>query len=215
MLKYDKRKARIKQTALEHSSTTPNSEQKMSPHPPIVRWGLVLPLAAVALAFYLSLDDQVQNILSSLSPSPQERHCYQGVRTAFSPDSAVLSADCFTVQDGKFVQVSAAAPAGEQEDVQAGYAYPGLWDGHGHLLQYGEFLHSVDLFRSESFDEVRRRLLGYLDRNPGVGGPDEWIRGVGWDQMALGAMPTAVCSRLASMLNQGGTNMEGGVCRTC
>jgi hypothetical protein len=158
-------------------------------HPPIVRWGLVLPLAAVALAFYLGLDDQVQSIISSLSPTSRQTFCYQGVKTASWLETT--PAECFTVQDGKFVDVSS-KPQGQQVNVEEGYAYPGLWDGHGHLLQYGEFLHSVDLFRSESFDEVRRRLLGYLDRNPGVGGPDAWIRGIGWDQMALGGMPTAV-----------------------
>lgn len=158
-------------------------------NPPFVRWGLVLPLAVVALAFYLGLDDQVQSLLSSLSPSPRQTYCYRGVKTADQ------SANCFTVQDGRFSEVETRVDT-DQVHVREGYAYPGLWDGHGHLLQYGEFLHSVDLFGSESVDEVTRRLLDYLDANPGVGGRDEWIRGVGWDQMALGAMPTAVCSLL-------------------
>ena len=167
-------------------------EERMDHHdPPIVRWGLVLPLAAAAVAFYFGLDDHVQSVVSSLSSSSSskgETFCYQGVKT---PSWAEIpSANCFTVRDGKFFEV---APASEGVEVQSGFAYPGLWDGHGHLLQYGEFLHSVDLFGSESFDDVRRRLLGYLDGNPGVGGAEEWVRGVGWDQMALGGMPTAVC----------------------
>lgn len=166
------------------------------PHSPIVRWGLVLPLAAVALAFFLGLDDHVQSILSSLSPSSRQTYCYEGVRTSSLAETPATT--CFTVQDGKFVEVSASRE-GQQASMQDGYAYPGLWDGHGHLLQYGEFLHSVDLFGSESFDEVKGRLLGYLDNNPGVGGPEEWIRGVGWDQMALGGMPTAV--RLLDLLD--------------
>lgn len=63
---------------------------------------------------------------------------------------------------------------------------------HGHLQQYGEFLHSVDLFGSSSIADVRERLLSYLASHEGVGGRDDWIRGIGWDQMALGGMPTAV-----------------------
>lgn len=169
--------------------------------PAIVRWGLVLPLAAVALAFYLGLDDQLQSVLSSLTPSARQTYCYEGVKT--SSLSGSPAATCFTVQDGRFAEVSvsdAGREGGQQAvDTQPGYAYPGLWDGHGHLLQYGEFLHSVDLFGSESVEEVGRRLLGYLDRNPGVGGPEEWIRGVGWDQMALGGMPTAVRFLLNSL----------------
>jgi predicted amidohydrolase YtcJ len=74
----------------------------------------------------------------------------------------------------------------------SGYVIPGLWDGHGHLLQYGEFLHSVDLFGSDSLDEVRRRIKVYLQDNPGAGTSSSWLRGVGWDQTLLGRMPTAV-----------------------
>jgi hypothetical protein len=161
-------------------------------HPPPIRWGLFLPVAVVALALYLrpDLEHKARSFLSSSSTQlGQETYCYQGIKAPPSSDAGVT---CFTVKDGKFTDVFA-PDDGHEVDVLGGYAYPGLWDGHGHLLQYGEFLHSVDLFRSESFDEVRRRLEGYLDRHPGVGGKDEWIRGIGWDQMALGGMPTAVC----------------------
>ncbi|KAB5571877.1 amidohydrolase family-domain-containing protein [Coniochaeta sp. 2T2.1] len=153
-------------------------------HPPPIRWSLLLPLAGVAFAFYLGLDDQVQSVISSLSPSLRQTYCYAGVK------ATTLDTNCFTVEDGKFHDVSA-RDAAHRVNEQPGYAYPGLWDGHGHLLQYGEFLHGVDLFGSETFEEVRRRLGVYLDEHPGVGGEEEWVRGVGWDQMALGGMPTA------------------------
>ena len=68
-----------------------------------------------------------------------------------------------------------------------------MLDQHGHLSLYGEFLHSVDLFGSSSIEEARDRLAAYISKNKGVGTKDDWIRGVGWDQMALGGMPTAVC----------------------
>lgn len=65
---------------------------------------------------------------------------------------------------------------------------------HGHLAAYGEFLHSVDLFGTSSIADVHAKLADYLSQHEGVGGDDDWIRGIGWDQMALGGMPTAVCA---------------------
>lgn len=51
----------------------------------------------------------------------------------------------------------------------------------------------MDLFGSTSFKEARDRLKDYLLAHEGVGSRENWIRGVGWDQMVLGEMPTAVC----------------------
>src|SRR5205085_2419562 len=118
-------------------------------------------------------------------------YCYQhGVRTG-AEDAP--HAQCFQVtSDGRFAAVLSSTETAATNEMLPGHAIPGLWDGHGHLLQYGEFLHSVDLFGASSFDEVNRRIVAYVDAHPGAGGRDSWIRGVGWDQMALGAMPTAV-----------------------
>lgn len=69
---------------------------------------------------------------------------------------------------------------------------------HGHLGQYGEFIHSADLFGASSIDDIHARLAAYLSEHQGAGGKDDWIRGIGWDQMALGAMPTAVCLSCAA-----------------
>ncbi|KAI1145893.1 amidohydrolase [Nemania diffusa] len=119
-----------------------------------------------------------------------ETHCYQGIRTNGAVDAGV---NCFSVSStGKFSKVfSASSDSKLAETAHPGYAMPGLWDGHGHLLQYGEFLNSVDLFGSKTMDEIRSRVHKYVDEHPGAGSAQEWIRGVGWDQMALGAMPTA------------------------
>ncbi|KAI0012483.1 amidohydrolase family-domain-containing protein [Xylariaceae sp. FL0662B] len=118
-----------------------------------------------------------------------ETRCYQSVRT----NAAEPYANCFAVSPaGKFSKVFTAP--GDSELVRSaspGFAMPGLWDGHGHLLQYGEFLNSVDLFGSASMDDARSRVRRYVDENPGVGSEGEWVRGVGWDQMVLGRMPTA------------------------
>jgi hypothetical protein len=148
-----------------------------------------------------------------------QTYCYQAVRTAaaISPSSQPGEGDCFEVlAGGVFGRVFSSgggddddddslrltsgsgveAPGGgggdEQPEIRKGYVLPGLWDGHGHLLQYGEFLHSADLFGADSPEEVRRRLRVYLAANPGVGGKGEWARGIGWDQMVMGGMPFAV-----------------------
>ncbi|KAF4977047.1 hypothetical protein FZEAL_6364 [Fusarium zealandicum] len=131
----------------------------------------------------------------SSSRANASTYCYAGVRTH---DSELPAAQCFSVVDGVFTAVHAEVlPAGGDEEAQSrpetsnGYAIPGLWDGHGHLLQYGEFLHSVDLFGAQSLQEVRTRIKTYLGANPGAGSSDNWLRGVGWDQTFFGRMPTA------------------------
>lgn len=169
----------------------------------LLRWGLLLLSAAVvALAVALGL----QQPLTGFSPTSSStsstattttQYCYRDVRTH---DQEKPSARCFSVVDGLFGRVlsedeaaSDTPPADAAVVVEdPGYVMPGLWDGHGHLLQYGEFLHSVDLFGSESLDDVRARIKAYLDANPGAGTRDQWVRGVGWDQTAFGRMPTAV-----------------------
>ncbi|KAH9906744.1 amidohydrolase family-domain-containing protein [Xylariomycetidae sp. FL2044] len=119
-----------------------------------------------------------------------ETHCYQSVRTG---STASADVNCFEVSPtGKFSKVFKADSESDlARNADSGYAMAGLWDGHGHLFQYGEFLNSVDLFGSKSLDDVRSRVREYVDMHPGVGSKEEWVRGVGWDQMALGRMPTA------------------------
>lgn len=122
-----------------------------------------------------------------------ETHCYQSVRTHAAAGPHV---DCFTVApSGVFSKVFRSEPASSlAQAARPGYVIPGLWDGHGHLVQLGESLNSVDLFGSSSFDQVRRRVKDYLAENSSSGTKQEWVRGIGWDQMTLGHMPTAVSS---------------------
>ncbi len=133
-------------------------------------------------------------VVSWLSPAPAGpqlgTYCYASVVT-LADDKPIADAGprCFSVENGHFTSVAAATPSSE---ILPGHVIPGLWDGHGHLIMYGEFLASVDLFGSSSAADVRGRLRTYLDAHPGVGGHDVWLRGFGWDQMAMGgAMPTA------------------------
>lgn len=154
---------------------------------PIAKWGIGLSAAAGVVA--LAVVRFQQPLLGGLTPdagAPQT-YCYQGVRTH---DDAQPAAQCFTVEDGRFTRVFPWDDA--SLTTVPGFVIPGLWDGHGHLLQYGEFLHSVDLFGAATFEDVRGRLRNFVDANPGAGSEAEWVRGVGWDQDAYGRMPTAV-----------------------
>ncbi|RYP08475.1 hypothetical protein DL765_008769 [Monosporascus sp. GIB2] len=149
--------------------------------------------AIVGLAGLVKLRQGALNFLYS------ETHCYQSVRTN---QAAYPYVNCFSVSPGgtfsKVFQANADSELAQNAD--PGYAIPGLWDGHGHLLQYGEFLNSIDVFGTQSMDEVRSRIREYVNDNPKAGSREEWLRGVGWDQMALGQMPTAADLKADAML---------------
>lgn len=151
-------------------------------------------VAVVGLAGLIKLREGALNYFYS------ETHCYQSVLTNHAAQPYV---NCFSVSPtGAFSDVfQADADSDLARNVDLGYAMPGLWDGHGHLLQYGEFLNSVDLFGARSMDEARSRVREYLDRNPQAGSREEWLRGVGWDQMVLGQTPTAVCEPVVSYMS--------------
>lgn len=161
--------------------------------PSLLRWGITLSVAALAIAVVAY---RLQQPFDShtISSSAAKTYCYKSVRTH---NDEKPSAQCFSVQDGHFSKVltesdvALKSPDAEKVD---GYAIPGLWDGHGHLMQYGEFLGAVDLFGAETLEVVRERLSTYLEANPGAGTKERWVRGVGWDQTFFGRMPTAVSS---------------------
>ncbi|KAK1750841.1 amidohydrolase family-domain-containing protein [Echria macrotheca] len=194
----------------------PRSRPKKSAAGRLTRWtlGLSLLVAVVAAAsgdpdpnlaaesvdkLLSSSPDQAVLRLSSASERAGEERtvCYSGLRTHASGRTS-FDAPCFSFRDGKFSRVSLSREdvlgngEGEVEvEVRRGNVIPGLWDGHGHLLQYGEFLHSVDIFGCLSVDEIVERLVRYLEAHPGMGTRGQWVRGVGWDQNLLGGMPTA------------------------
>lgn len=130
--------------------------------------------------------------------APPQTYCYKSVQTL---DGAQPAAQCFTVANGVFTEVSPQSDEhelkrrGEGADVVTaaeGHVIPGLWDGHGHLVDYGEMLVQVDLFGAKTLDEVRARLRDYVKKHPESGTKSRWLRGMGWDQTDFGRMPTAV-----------------------
>lgn len=115
-------------------------------------------------------------------------YCYDTVTTL---SDQVSASNCFTVSSsGIFSRVLATSV--DASSKRKGHVIPGLIDGHGHLLQLGELLQSVNLFGSSSLDDAIRRVEDYLEKNSDAGSKTEWIRGTGWDQAAFGRMPTAV-----------------------
>ncbi|KAJ4407439.1 hypothetical protein N0V82_009929 [Gnomoniopsis sp. IMI 355080] len=152
-----------------------------------LRTGLWLSLLVAVVAVLVRFQQPLQEIF--LSEAPSQTFCYsEGITAKFSDNTR---ASCFTVKDGVFVDVFTPESEEPPVELQQGYAMPGLWDGHGHLAAYGEFLHSVDLFGTTSVEDVHNSLADYLAQHKGVGGKNDWVRGIGWDQMALGRMPTA------------------------
>jgi hypothetical protein len=120
-------------------------------------------------------------------------HCYASVTTL---TSELPHAQCFSVYNGKFSRIfrdDIPDSGQELERSRAGYVVPGLWDGHGHLMQYGELLDSVNLFGAASMQEVQERLIEYKTQRPETGTRQQWLRGVGWDQENFnGQWPVAV-----------------------
>lgn len=63
-------------------------------------------------------------------------------------------------------------------DAKGKFAYPGFYDAHAHLYNYGITLQFADLQGTSSYKEVLERLVAYRKANP----KKRWIIGRGWDQ---------------------------------
>lgn len=135
------------------------------------------------------LHDYLPTSITSLFPDPShsppshETFCYKsGILTL---DSANTTHSCLSVnpEDGTFSRVFTPKKLDRGKYVwHDGKVIPGLWDSHGHVMQYGEMLDSIQLFGVKDLDEVRRRVKEYVKAHPGAGEKGRWIRGVGWDQ---------------------------------
>ena len=74
-------------------------------------------------------------------------------------------------------------------DGQGKTMLPGLIDAHGHVMDLGYALNSVDLVGTTSLDEALARIKAYASTHPDA----KWIVGNGWNQVIwkLGRFPTA------------------------
>lgn len=179
----------------------PDTQPKMASRSLFTASLVLLCAASVVLAIVLQgqapfrVKDGAKVGVGGGADDKTEVFCYEGVQTLSEEHAEAVN--CFSVAGGEFTRVMRQDEDASLADVEtrSSYVIPGLWDGHGHVMQYGEFLHSVDLFGSDSPDEARRRIADYVASHPEAGTKENWIRGVGWDQMALGGMPTAVCRK--------------------
>ena len=135
----------------------------------------------------------IASIFVKLHTSRNTTFCYTSIATL---SDTPRDANCFLVNEhGIFSKVYYLDDASAQKYKRVGHVLPGLWDGHGHLLQYGEMLESINLFGAKSLHDARKRVVKYARENPDEGTRDQWIRGIGWDQASFeGHMPTAVSS---------------------
>lgn len=158
----------------------------------VLSW-VVLPILITGVLDHLYRhSDLVRPMIDQLPSVLLDRiatvHCYQSVNTLSTTTST--ADDCFRVVNGKFTNLFR-RPSSDK--VNSGHVIPGLWDGHGHLLQYGESLESVNLFGAQSIKQVQDRLLEYKQARPEVGSSTQWLRGGGWDQANFGGKwPTSV-----------------------
>ncbi|QDS72823.1 hypothetical protein FKW77_006789 [Venturia effusa] len=127
-------------------------------------------------------------LVLALAPHQSDTtYCYETVTTLSDQD---IKSNCFSVSSSGIFSRTFSDGIGTSGK-RKGHVVPGLIDGHGHLLQYGELLQSVNLFGSSSLNNAITKVEEYVKRNPNPGSAEEWIRGTGWDQAAFGRMPTA------------------------
>jgi len=87
---------------------------------------------------------------------PSRIKCYQRIDT-LSPANDSFTCISASSRSGQVVQLFnhssySDSDGSDTSSVSSGYVIPGLWDGHAHVLQYGEMLSSVKLYGAESVD---------------------------------------------------------------
>lgn len=103
--------------------------------------------------------------------------------TVYTVDSSFSKAGAFAIDKGKILETGTAADlqkkydATQTVDASGKFVYPGMIDAHAHFLEYGNFLNSVNLIGTKSWDEGIERVKAFAQKNP-----EGWIRGYGWDQ---------------------------------
>ncbi|ORY06894.1 amidohydrolase 3 [Clohesyomyces aquaticus] len=142
-------------------------------------------LAAIAYQIVLKVDLPEPFVVKVIKQLFLDTRCYVSVTTL---SSKLPNAECISIgRDGRFKKVfldETSYPYVKQQ--RKGHVIPGFWDGHGHLLQYGELMNSANLFGAKSMKEVKERLVEYKASNEEAGTSKQWLRGIGWDQANFG-----------------------------
>ncbi|WNB18751.1 amidohydrolase [Marivirga arenosa] len=102
----------------------------------------------------------------------------------YTVNSNFDNAEAFAIKDGRFVAVGSSRDiqnkytAEEEIDLLNSPVYPGLIDGHSHFIRYAKGLREVDLFGTQSFNELIQRIQKHVEEHPN----ETSILGLGWDQ---------------------------------
>lgn len=107
---------------------------------------------------------------------------YNGI--VYTVDEKFNKAQAFAVSNGKIVEVGSTVDilkkysAKEMIDAKGKAVFPGFIDAHAHFVGYGQSLFQVDLYGSNSWEDILDRLKKFAAEHPN----ESWIRGRGWDQ---------------------------------
>ncbi len=102
----------------------------------------------------------------------------------YTTDSLFTKAEAIAIKGDKIIAIGKSAEllstytANEQVDAKGKFIYPGFIDAHAHFVGYGKSLFEVQLYNSNSWDEVVNRVREFASKNP----HEKWITGRGWDQ---------------------------------
>ncbi|PWN18356.1 hypothetical protein BCV69DRAFT_285324 [Microstroma glucosiphilum] len=122
-----------------------------------------------------------------LSQKPKASHIYT---LATSQPESPGEVECLFVKSGRVLSSGTRLALGPlcdsfqgcmTHEVPYGHTLlPAFTDAHGHLLDLGQSLLSVDLTGAESLSECRERLESFLASHPDLD-KSAWIEGGGWD----------------------------------
>lgn len=91
--------------------------------------------------------------------------------------------EAIAVKDGKIIEIGAERQilnkysAEEYLDAKGRPVYPGFFDAHCHILNYGLTFLEVDLRNTTSWDACLEKIKKFAEKSPSA-----WIKGRGWDQ---------------------------------
>lgn len=102
----------------------------------------------------------------------------------YTVDASFSKAEAMAIKDGIIVAVGSnndimdRYTANDRIDAGGMAVYPGFIDAHAHFVGYGRSLFQVDLFGTNTWDEVVERVKTFAQEHPDI----YWIEGRGWDQ---------------------------------
>jgi predicted amidohydrolase YtcJ len=101
----------------------------------------------------------------------------------YTLDETETVTEAIAIKDGKIIETGKERhimnkySANEYVDAKGRAVYPGFFDAHCHILNYGKTFLEVDLKNSKSWEETVDKVIAFAKTNKG-----SWIKGRGWDQ---------------------------------